>query len=186
MNTDGASVPLEDISVALPKGQYDGKLNFSNWSHNLTLKWPSTGDQTDIPGTLSSDGKTISFPQVDLKLNHKDDRILMWLPVHAHEDAPAGEAILQFTIGGQGSFPASLEIIGASSIATIAGNGTAGFSGDNQPAINAELNLPYRIATDSRNNVYIADYGNNRVRMVSAASGVITTVAGNGTAGFSG
>lgn len=69
-------------------------------------------------------------------------------------------------------------------ITTIAGNGTAGFSGDNGPATSATLNGPAGIALDAAGNLYIADYGNNRVRMVSG--GVITTVAGNGTANFSG
>ncbi len=66
----------------------------------------------------------------------------------------------------------------------MAGNGTAGFSGDNGPATSAELNVPAGVAVDSAGNLYIADYGNNRIRKVS--NGVITTVAGNGTAGFSG
>jgi uncharacterized protein (TIGR03437 family) len=69
-------------------------------------------------------------------------------------------------------------------IATIAGNGTAGFSGDNGPAISARLGTPMGIAVDLAGNLYIADRDNSRVRKV--ASGVITTAAGNGTQGFSG
>ena len=69
-------------------------------------------------------------------------------------------------------------------ITTVAGNGTAGFSGDNGPATSAQLNYPQGVAVDSAGNLYIADTGNNRIRKVS--NGVITTVAGNGTAGFSG
>lgn len=70
-------------------------------------------------------------------------------------------------------------------ITTIAGNGTAGFSGDGGPATAAKLNNPYGITTDSVGCVYIADRNNNRVRKVSV-TGVISTVAGNGTAGYSG
>lgn len=66
----------------------------------------------------------------------------------------------------------------------MAGNGTQGFSGDNGPATGAQLNGPWGIAVDPADNLYIADFGNNRVRKV--ASGVITTVAGNGSAGYSG
>jgi trimeric autotransporter adhesin len=66
----------------------------------------------------------------------------------------------------------------------VAGNGTAGFSGDGGPAISAYLNQPYGVAVDSARNLYIADSANNSIRKVS--SGVITTIAGNGTAGFSG
>jgi DNA-binding beta-propeller fold protein YncE len=69
-------------------------------------------------------------------------------------------------------------------ISTVAGNGTQGFSGDNGPATSAQLNQPAGIAVDSAGNLYIADEGNNRIRKVT--NGVITTVAGNGTRGFSG
>src|ERR1035437_6482117 len=66
----------------------------------------------------------------------------------------------------------------------IAGNGTRGFSGDNGPATSAQLSGPSGFAVDSAGNLYIVDQFNYRVREVS--SGVITTVAGNGTHGFSG
>jgi uncharacterized protein (TIGR03437 family) len=69
-------------------------------------------------------------------------------------------------------------------ITTVAGNGTAGLSGDNGPATNAQLNRPKGVAVDSAGNLYIADTYNSRVRKVS--NGVITTVAGSGTEGFSG
>lgn len=71
-------------------------------------------------------------------------------------------------------------------ISTVAGNGTAGFSGDGSAARSAELSSPDAIALDSAGTIYIADYGNNRIRMVTTSTGIITTVAGNGTAGFSG
>jgi len=69
-------------------------------------------------------------------------------------------------------------------IATVAGNGTQGFSGDNGPATSAQLYWPEGVAVDSAGNLYIADQYNYRIRKVS--NGVITTVAGNGTASFSG
>jgi uncharacterized protein (TIGR03437 family) len=65
-----------------------------------------------------------------------------------------------------------------------AGNGTPGFSGDNGPASSAQLNSPAGVAVDSAGNLYIADTQNQRIRKVS--NGVITTLAGNGTYGFSG
>ena len=70
-------------------------------------------------------------------------------------------------------------------ITTIAGNGSAGFSGDGGLAIAATLNLPMGVATDVAGNVYIADTYNNRIRKINT-SGIITTIAGNGTAGYSG
>jgi sugar lactone lactonase YvrE len=75
--------------------------------------------------------------------------------------------------------------IPAADIATVAGNGTYGYSGDNGPATSAELDSPYGVAVDSAGNVYIADSDNHRIRAVDT-SGTITTVAGNGTAGYSG
>ncbi|MFD4612181.1 RICIN domain-containing protein [Streptomyces sp. NPDC058451] len=70
-------------------------------------------------------------------------------------------------------------------ISTVAGTGTAGFSGDNGPATSAQLNFPTGMVVDSTGALYIADYSNHRVRKV-AADGKISTVAGTGTAGFSG
>jgi len=71
-------------------------------------------------------------------------------------------------------------------ITTVAGNGAAGYSGDGGPAINARLNHPSRMAVDNSGNLYFADTGNNVIRKVAAATGIVTTVAGNGTAGYSG
>jgi uncharacterized protein (TIGR03437 family) len=70
-------------------------------------------------------------------------------------------------------------------ITTVAGNGTAGYGGDGSAAASAQLNLPIGVAVDSSGNLYIADFGNSRVRKVSA-SGAITTVAGSGSFGYSG
>jgi uncharacterized protein (TIGR03437 family) len=74
----------------------------------------------------------------------------------------------------------------ANTIVTVAGSGTLGFSGDGFPAINAELNAPRGIAFDAAGNLYIADSGNHRIRMVSAATKNITTVVGNGNLGYNG
>jgi len=71
-------------------------------------------------------------------------------------------------------------------IATVAGDGVAGFSGDEGSATEAELNFPSRPFVDPSGNIYIADFFNNGIRKVSATSGIITTVAGNGSAGYSG
>ena len=71
-------------------------------------------------------------------------------------------------------------------ITTIAGNGIAGYSGDGGPADSAELNYPFGVFVDTLFNIYIADEENNRIRKIDAATGIINTIAGNGTAGFSG
>jgi sugar lactone lactonase YvrE len=71
-------------------------------------------------------------------------------------------------------------------ITSIAGTGAGGFSGDNGAASAATLLFPTGVTTDSAGNIFIADTGNNRIRRVDRATSVITTVAGNGTFGFSG
>jgi cysteine-rich repeat protein len=71
-------------------------------------------------------------------------------------------------------------------IHTIAGTGTAGYGGDGGPATAALLNSPLGLALDADGNLYIACMLSHRVRRVDAATGVISTVAGTGTLGFSG
>ena len=71
-------------------------------------------------------------------------------------------------------------------ISTVAGNGTGGYTGDGGPATSAELDYPYYVAVDSAGNIYIADFNNNVIREVNAATGIISTVAGNGTGGYAG
>jgi sugar lactone lactonase YvrE len=73
----------------------------------------------------------------------------------------------------------------AGKISTIAGSGTQGFLGDGGAAATAELFNPSRVAVDTLGFLYIADIGNNRVRRVDTL-GIIITIAGNGTAGYSG
>lgn len=70
-------------------------------------------------------------------------------------------------------------------ISTIAGNGTAGYSGDAGAATAAQLYDPQGIAVDGSGNIYIADNHNNVIRRVNS-SGIISTFAGTGTAGYSG
>ena len=70
-------------------------------------------------------------------------------------------------------------------ITTVAGNGYRGYSGDGGPATEARLNYPHDVSVDSQGNLYIADYSNNRIRKVDT-SGIITTVAGNGSLGYGG
>jgi len=70
-------------------------------------------------------------------------------------------------------------------ITTVAGNGTAGFSGDGGKATQAQLSLPSGVAVDDKGNIYISDRSNDRVRVVDN-KGIITTFAGNGVDGYKG
>jgi trimeric autotransporter adhesin len=84
----------------------------------------------------------------------------------------------------------------AGDIYTVAGDGTAGFSGDGGPATSAELDRPTGVAFDSSGNLLVADWENDRIRVVAASTGIfygqsmtagdIYTIAGDGKRGFSG
>jgi uncharacterized protein (TIGR03437 family) len=80
-----------------------------------------------------------------------------------------------------------IRVVSNGNISTVAGNGTAGFSGDGGPATAASIYEPQSVAVDSTGQLFITDFGNDRVRKVSVGtSRIITTVAGNGLIGFSG
>jgi len=70
-------------------------------------------------------------------------------------------------------------------VTVLAGTGTPGFGGDGGPAAAAQINGPSGLAVDAQGNVYVADTGNNRIRVIGT-DGVIRTVAGNGAADFDG
>lgn len=104
-----------------------------------------------------------------------------------------GSATFGVAVSGIGPFTYQWQFNGANVlnwlsgniITTVAGNGTNGYSGDNGTATNAMLWEPCGVAVDSSDNLFIADFWNNRIRKV-ATNGIITTVAGNGTNGYSG
>lgn len=71
-------------------------------------------------------------------------------------------------------------------ISTIAGTGTGGYNGDGIPATTAQLNIPHGVAVDVFGNIYIAEELNYRIRKIDISTGIISTVAGTGTAGYNG
>ena len=71
-------------------------------------------------------------------------------------------------------------------ISTIAGNNIMGYAGDGGPATAAKLSHPSSVAVDSAGNIFISDYNNNVIRKVTALTSIISTIAGNDTAGYSG
>ena len=76
------------------------------------------------------------------------------------------------------------QVSAAGAMTTLAGNGIEGYGGDGAAATSAYLDTPTGVAVDATGNVYIADSHNHRIRKVSG--GIITTIAGTSTAGFSG
>ncbi|MEI9979887.1 MAG: MBG domain-containing protein [Edaphobacter sp.] len=71
-------------------------------------------------------------------------------------------------------------------ISTVAGSGASGYAGDGAAATAAQLNAPAKVAVDAAGDLYIADTGNNAIRFVNAANGMISTIAGTGTASYTG
>jgi hypothetical protein len=69
-------------------------------------------------------------------------------------------------------------------ISTVAGVCRYGYDGDDKPAIRAMLHAPEAVVVDQQDNLYISDTMNHRVRKVEVATGLITTVAGNGDSGY--
>lgn len=72
-------------------------------------------------------------------------------------------------------------------VVTIAGtSGSPGWSGDSGPALSAQFTNPIRVAVDKQGNLYITDYSNQSIRFVNYNTDIVTTIAGNGSPGFSG
>ena len=107
-------------------------------------------------------------------------------------DAGAGEPY-GLVIGPDGAlyfcdiaFHVIRRVDAAGRISTVAGSGQKGYAGDGGPATKALLNEPYEIRFDNDGSMYFVEMQNHLVRKVEKGSGVISTVAGTGTAGFSG
>ena len=80
----------------------------------------------------------------------------------------------------------SLSILNPGRIDTLAGDGELNFRADGVPAIQAPIFLPYGVIVDPLGNIYLSDTNNNRIRRVDVQTGLIATIAGNGTSGYSG
>jgi sugar lactone lactonase YvrE len=115
---------------------------------------------------------------------------------YAGDEGPAAGAELNYPVGVAVDADGDLFIADTANnrirkvdrtgvITTVAGNGAQGYAGDGGPAIGAELNQPTDVAVDSDGHFYIADNRNFCIRRVDT-TGVISTLAGNGTEGYAG
>ena len=156
-------------------------LRASNTSAALGQSVTFTATVSDLaPGGATPTGGTITFSDQGGALG--SETLVNGVAEFTTTSLAAGTNTVTASYGGTTDFAPS--ITGA--IVTAAGNGIAGYEGDNGPATAAELEFPWGVAVDSAGNLFIADLNNNRVREVDKATGDIITVAGNGTAGYSG
>ena len=108
--------------------------------------------------------------------------------ISASIDSPTGLAVAAKTLYLADTHNHRIRKIdlGTGVISTIAGNGSLGFSGDTGMATSAALALPRGLIADASGNLYLADSENHRIRRIDAGTGLISTVAGNGTQIFAG
>ena len=178
--TAQSTVAATTIPLILPSAivfDQQGNLYLAETANHVIRKVDTTGIITTIAGTgtqgFSGDSGPATAARLDspqgLALDTDQNLYIADTRNHLIRKLNLTAGIIT-TIGG----------------ATINGNISPGFSGDNGPATAAHLNLPTALAFDPAGNLYIADTQNHRIRKIAATTGNITTIAGNGTQGFSG
>ena len=168
----GDGVPATSVRIEIPTGvavDRAGNLFITDYSNRVRKVSPD-GMITTVAGSGNAPFSGDGGPAASAQLSN---------PVGVAVDA-AGSLYLA-DLGNQ----RVRKVSPARAITTVAGVGTAGYSGDGGQAASSQLNWPAGVAADNAGNVFILDFDGNRVRKV-APSGIITTVAGNGTGGFSG
>jgi len=162
---DGEGGPAWAAHLQCPIGvsfDQDGRMLVVDHGHGRVRRVEADGTLITAVGG-DGQGVTGSTPAVQAHLQEPNSVIA----------GPAGELFVTdrsnriFRVGADGT------------IATFAGTGTAGFSGDGGPAIEAQLDGPAGLALDAAGGLYVADSNNERIRRIDP-SGIITTVAGNG------
>ncbi len=165
------AVLASPFRVALDPG---GNLYISDTNHHRVRRIApgptgvGTGTTTTVAGMGISDTGREGTPATETPINHPQGLLVDSGNVYFTDGG-----ILVRRVGSDGL------------LRTVAGRIPGGYSGDGGPAISAQLAAPSSLARDGAGNLYIADAGNHRIRVVDP-SGVIRTIAGTGAPGFSG
>ena len=164
-----------------PAGDSSGNIYIADSFHNVIYKISSAGILTTVAGIGTGSGgfSGDGGPATSAELNIPKG-MLFSTPSGIFVDT-AGNIFIADTLNNR----IREIVLSTGKIQTVAGGGSNGL-GDGGPATSAELNEPSGVFVDTAGNIFIADSGNNRIREVVASTGKIQTVAGNGTAGFSG
>lgn len=170
---DGGPAEAAELNQPIGIAFRDGVLYIADASNSRIRAVDASG----LISTIAGNGGVVGL--APLQLDGPVVDAILAAPVELTFD-PAGELV--FTDRGLNR---ALMIDTQGVLRLLAGNGASGFGGDGGPATEAQLKEPTGIAFDRAGNLYIADTGNQRIRRVDL-SGVITTVAGTGKAGFSG
>jgi len=156
--------------------QQTGEVYFSDISNNVVGKVNKEGILEQVAGNGSSGYYGDEGPAMEAQLNYPTSLAL-------YTDTITGSKKLY--IADSSNSRVRMVDLDKGSITTVAGTGVYGYSGDEGPAIYAELNQPYGVTVDSEGNLYVADSYNYRIRKVDA-DGIISTVAGDGSYGYNG
>lgn len=175
----GDGGPATSASLNTPKAvnvDADGNVYFAD-SYNSRIRKidAATGIITTIAGTGSTASSGDGGPAVNAGVPY---------PVSIGIDATGNLYIAE--VNGASTCRIRKITIATGIITTVAGNSSYGYSGDGGLAVNASLFDPSGVCTDASGNIYICEYDDSRIRKIDAATGIITTIAGNGTNGFSG
>jgi len=174
-------IALDAVSVSLSSAQTLTALTASTASAPLGQSVSFTATVTDlVPGGATPNGGTVTFSGQNGVLD--SETLVNGIASFTTSSLAVGANTITASYGGTANFAPST----TGTIVTAAGNGKAGYTGNNGPATEAELNFPVGTTFDSSGDLFIADTGNNVVREIVKATGDIITVAGNGKAGYSG
>jgi len=172
----GDGGPATSAALQNPAGVFvdaSGNIFVADTSNNVVRKFTIGGNITTVAGNsagtagFSGDGGLATSAEL-----HNPTSVWEDASGNIYVADSGNQRIRKFTVGGN--------------ITTVAGNGTEGSLGDGGPATSAELYTPTGVVVDASGNIFIAAEFNNKIRVVSFPSGIITTVAGNGVEGFFG